>query len=79
MLKYDLHVACVEYEPGNDLLFSNPNATLIMELIKTRKGYALNFKVDIRRPGLSSKDFARNKSRAYIETEFRKSVIFEYD
>lgn len=79
VLKYDLRIVCVEYEPGNDLLFSNPNATLTMELIKTGNRYILNFTVDIKGLGLSSKDFAENKSNTYKESEFRRCATFEYD
>jgi len=79
VLEYDLRVVCVEYELGNDMLFSEPNATLVMELIKTGSRYTLNFTVCIKGPGLSSKDFAENKSRSWTEREFRRSVVFEYD
>ncbi|MGB9718063.1 MAG: hypothetical protein ACPL4E_06435 [Thermoproteota archaeon] len=79
VLKYDLHVVCVEYEPGNDLLFSNPNATLTIELIKTGDRYSVNFTVNVKGLGLSSKDFAENKSSTYKESVFRRCAIFEYD
>jgi hypothetical protein len=79
VLEYDLRVVCVEYEPGNDMLFSEPNATLLMELIKTGSGYTLNLTVYIKGPGLSSKDFAENKSRSWTEREFRRSIVFQYD
>ncbi|MEM3026769.1 MAG: hypothetical protein QXI42_03825 [Thermoproteota archaeon] len=79
VLKYDLHAVCVEYEPGNDLLFSNPNATLTMELIKTGNGYVVNLTVDVRGLGLFSKDFAENKSSTYKESAFRRCATFEYD
>lgn len=72
-LKYDLFCTLVEYKPGKELEFRNPDATLNVEFINAGDKYILNLTVDIKGYALC----IENSSNIY--TEFRKCVVFEYN
>jgi len=72
-LTYDVCCSIVEYEPGKDLEFRNPDATLSVELTRVRDRYVLDFTVDIKGYAL----YPDSKSITY--KEFKRNAVLEYD